>query len=455
MNKAFLSLDILFLFIFSACSFAPKYNRPVVRLPEKKVKTKVNFELSYWWLRFHDKELNYLIKTALRNNDDLLLAYEKINEIRAAYNLASASLYPSLNASAKAYRIKNAELLDVQDTFNDFSLLASLSYDLDLFGKLKNQKKAELARLLAQKYYAKAIRINLISEVAITYFKICEVNKEIDILHRIIAQSLKALSYREREYKNGLINKIVIQQERLALDNDKIYLESLIEQRGILYDRLSFLLGKEPRDIFLSRYDFIALPNPLSLPPFLPSTVLEKRPDILQAQEMLKAANFEIGVARARYFPDISLTGVLGFESRELSNLLKHASSFWNIGGNISTPIFDFGRIKSNIDIAKSQKKQAIFRYIRTVKNAFKEIHDVLLHLSSIKRQIEIQQDQINSYKKILCALKVQYQNGLVSYIKIIYAQKDLEYALIKLTSLKSRYLSQQVLLYKALGGGW
>ncbi len=456
MKKAQLGLYILFLCMFSACSFAPTYHRPKVILPKMKAKDiGTNSKLSSWWIKFQDRRLNCLIKRALKNNDNLLITYEKIEELRAKYNLASSSLYPSLNADAKFYRTRTKEDSCEAEIFNDFSLLANFSYNLDLFGRLRNQKKAAIARFLAQKDYARAVKINLISEVAITYFKLCETNKKIKILHRIINQSLKAIVYRKKEYKNGIINKVIIQRERLELDRARLNLESLIEQKDILSDRLSLLLGKQPKDIFNSRYDFAVLPKPVSLPAFLPSKVLERRPDILQAQQMLRAANFDIGVARALYFPDISLTGVFGFESRQLANLVKHCSSFWNIGGEVNCPIFEFGRIKSNVNVTISKKKQAVFSYIKTVKNAFKEIHDALLLLASIKRQMKIQKEQLASYKDILNMVKKQYKNGLVSYIQVIYAQRDIEYALMKLVSLRSKYLSQEVLLYKVLGGGW
>lgn len=449
---------LLLIFLLSACSFAPKCPTPNFKLPKaKKTSLNTNLKLTNWWKGFNDKKLDDLIDFSLKNNDNLLIAYEKINEARAKYSLFSSSLYPSINAQVGATKTKSSGEMGYGDgeIVNDFKLLGNLSYNLDLFGKIRNQKKAQLELLLAQKSYADAVKINLISEVAITYFKICAINKEIKIANKIVKDSLALYNYKRLKYKNGLIDELSLRRDKIDIDLSKLDVEEIKKRKNILENRLSLLLGKEPRDIFNAQYNSTKLPRPLKIPPFLPSKIIEKRPDIIEAQRQLKAANLEVGVAKAAYFPDIYLTGILGFESQELANLFRSSAGFWQIGAGASVPIFDFGRIKANIKIATSRQRQALFSYIFTVKNAFKEIHEIMGNLSSIKRQIKIQKNQVKNYRNILHITRKQYQNGLVDYAKVIYAKKDYESSLINLIDLKAAYLGQEVLLYKALGGGW
>jgi multidrug efflux system outer membrane protein len=455
MKKFFLFL--LFLAFFTACSFAPKYQRPDVKLPQ--VKTTNNKTISAtWWKQFNDRNLNFLIEEALKNNDNLLLSYEKINEAAAAFNFAKANLYPNLTGSVGAKRVKTSDEASYYGKgtlYNDFNLTGDISYEVDLFGKLKNRKKTELALLLAQKSYADAVKLKLISDVANTYFEITAVNEQIKIMKNLIKRYEESYNYRKKQYKHGIVNELVVHQEKAKLDSSKLNLEKLTENRKLFINVLSLLLGKNPNEIFNSKFKISEeLPQPIKIPPFLPSNVIEKRPDIIQAEENLKAANFEIGVAKAAYFPTISLTGMLGLESREMGNLIQSSAKFWNIGSNLTSTIFDFGRIKANVKIATSRQKQAIINYVLTVKNAFKEIHDAFVRLESIKKQIVLQENRVNDYKNILNISTKQYENGLIDYINVINAKRDFESSYLNLVSLKKEYLKQQVFLYKSLGVG-
>ncbi|UOD34830.1 efflux transporter outer membrane subunit [Deferribacteraceae bacterium V6Fe1] len=454
MKKIVISLTIGLL--LTSCSFAPKYVRPNIELPQSKIvdnKTEISIQ---WWKGYNNERLNQLIDYALKNNDNLLIAFEKINEASATFNLAKANLYPNTFAAGNASRTKVSEEVSSTGqsyTTNSFSISGGVSYEIDLFGKLKNQKKAQLALLLSQKSYADAVRIKLISDVAATYFELCAIDKQIEIEKKLIERYEESYNYRQKQYKYGLINELAVQQEKANLDGSKLSLEVLQENRKLLANVLSLLLGKSPSEIFGSSYNICEkMPEPISIPPFIPSEVVEKRPDIIQAEENLKAANFAIGVAKAAYFPNISLTGALGLQSTDLTNLFQSSANFWNIGGSITTPIFDFGRIKANVKITDSKQKQALLNYIFTVKNAFKEILDAFISLESIQRQIEIQKTQIENFERILEIAEKQYKNGVIDYITVIDAKRNLEKTHINLVNLNKEYLKQLALLYKAMG---
>ncbi|MGA1862184.1 efflux transporter outer membrane subunit [Deferribacter thermophilus] len=455
MKKIVISLTIGLLLV--SCSFAPKYVRPNIELPKAEITDNKSEPFTQWWKRYNDERLNKLIDYALKNNDNLLIAFEKINEASAAFNLAKANLYPNTYAAGSASRTKVSEEVSATGksyTTNNFSISGGVSYEIDFFGKLKNQKKAQLALLLSQKSYADAVRIKLISDVATTYFELCAIDKQLQIENELIKRYEESYNYRQKQLKYGLINELTVQQEKANLDGSKLTLEVLKENRKLLENVLSLLLGKSPSEIFGSSYNVCEkMPEPISLPPFIPSDVVEKRPDIIQAEENLKAANFAIGVAKAAYFPNISLTGALGLQSTDLTNLFQPSANFWNIGGSITAPIFDFGRIKANVKIANSKQKQALLNYIFTVKNAFKEIHDAFIRLESIQKQIKIQKTQIENFKRILYIAEKQYKNGLIDYITVIEAKQHLEKTYINLVNLNKEYLKQQIFLYKALGG--
>jgi len=449
-------ITILIALLMASCSFSPKYVRPNIDLPKAETSDNKSESLKQWWKGYNDEKLNQLVEYGLKNNDSLLIAYEKINEAGAAFNLAKANLYPNISAAGSASRTKVSEEVSLTGksyTTNNFSISGGLSYEIDLFGRLKNQKKAQLALLLSQKGYADAVRIKLISDIITTHFEICAIDKQIAIEKEIIKRYEESYNYREKQYKNGLINELIVNQEKANLDGAKLNLEVLKENRNLLENILSILLGKNPSEIFGSSYVVCEkIPEPINFPPFIPSEIVEKRPDIVQAEEQLKAANFTIGVAKAAYFPNISLTGALGLQSTDLTNLFQSSANFWNIGGSITAPIFDFGRIKANVKIANSKQKQALLNYVLTVKNAFKEVHDAFIKLESIRRQIEIQKTQIQNFERILKIAEKQYNNGIIDYLNVIDAKRNLEKTQISLVNLKKEYLKQQAFLYKAMG---
>jgi|Wag4MinimDraft_11_1082651.scaffolds.fasta_scaffold00456_3 multidrug efflux system outer membrane protein len=456
---------ILISFSIISCSFAPKYSRPTVDLPASDNETTDNqtvdnktgaFINKKWWKNFENEKLNKLVEESLKNNDNLMLAYERINEFEAAFRLSRANLYPSINANASAGRFQTSDEASATGNGlleNDYSLSGSAIFEADIFGKLRNRSKAQKALLLAQKNYADTIKLRIISDTISTYFEICSADLQINTLNNIIDNYKRSFNYRKKQYRNGLVNSLIVKQQEAQLNNSYLSLENITGSKKMLENSLSLLLGKEPKEMFNTKsISCTDLPEPLRLPAMLPSKIIENRPDIVSAEENLKAANFEIGVAKAAYFPTISLTGTFGFESYEFSNFMQSSAEFWNIGGNLTTPIFDFGRIKANVKIANSRQKQALINYIYTVKNAFKEIHDAFIQLENIQNKIERQKTLIADYKEILNISIKQYENGMIDYINVIDARRNLENLYLDLISLNKEYLKQQVFLYKAMG---
>ena len=446
--------------MFAGCSMAPKLIIPKTDLPLKYTAANKNGEISInWWKNFDDSNLNKLIAEALKNNDDLRLAVIRVDEARTYLGLQSANLYPNVNVSASGYRQQTSSETPPKGAgtiFNNFSLSSSMGYELDLWGKLKNKNKAALSSLLASESNQETVKLVLISNVANTYFNLISINKQLQIAKKS-AQSFKdTYEYRQKQHKYGAVNELIVQQAKAQYENAKVLIESLKERKAPQMSALSVLLGKSPKEIFDNNiYLNEALPKPIKVPYALPSALLENRPDIKAAEENLKAKNALIGAAKAAYFPSISLTGLLGFQSEELADLIQHSAKVWNLNSSLNMTIFDFGRIKSNIETAEAQKKEAIIQYEQTVRNAFKEVFDALNKLKISKQKLKAQSKEVEALKRALYLSEKRFDSGYSSYLEVLDAQRGLLNAGLNLVSLNAEVITNEVALYKALGGGW
>lgn len=462
MKHRILAYLILAIMLFPGCSFAPKYAKPKVELPPEPLKAaddaaKINIE---WWKNYQDENLNLLIKEALKNNDDLKLAVARIEEARARLGLSEANRYPVINANAAALRQKTSDevspLGNKGSTDNYFALSAEVAYELDLWGKIKNQREAALSVLLATSASKEALKLSLTANVATVYFNLVSLDQQMQTTENILNRYKDIYEFRLKQYKHGILDEIVVQQAKAQYDSVKILLENLKEQDTVLKSTLAVLLGRTPNEIFVNRYLIERkLPEPIEVPALLPSKLLENRPDIVQAEEALKAANFQIGVAKAAYFPSISLTGTLGLQSLELDNLIQSSAGMWNIGGNLMAPILDFGRIKSNVKITEAQQKEALIQYVKTVKTAFKEVYDALAKITTSRNKLKAQEEELKALEKVLTLANKKYEKGVTDYLTVLDAQRGYLSARLNLTSFQTEVINNQVVLYKALGGGW
>ena len=457
---------VLALLFLHGCSLAPEYKKPEIPLPENfKIEekflnnsTKVNSIHAEWWKGFGDPFLNKLIDEALRNNDDLKIYTSRVEQALSNLKFSRAELYPKFTYSASAERSRFSEemyefMAGIENVFN---LSASVSYELDLWSRLRNEEKASFSRFLATKAERDAFQISLISNVVTLYFNLIAVEKQVRIAEDFLKVQQKIYEFRKKQFSNGLVDELVVEQAKAEYEAAKLRVEELKNQRKHLKTALAILVGRSPKELFEKEITIGKdLPKPLPIPEALPSSLLQKRPDIVAAEERLKALNFEIGVARSAYFPLISLTGAYGFESMELSNLMKHSASVWNLGALITGTIFDFGRTKSMVELKEAEKKEALYNYVKTVKNAFKEVYDALVNISSTYKKFSYQQDQLETLKRLIYLSEKKFEKGLVDYLTVLDAQRTYLNSQLNFISLKAKLLNNYVYLYKALGGGW
>ncbi len=457
-NKVLIILSSTVL-LLSSCSLAPKLSTPKMDMPSKydnKTAQSINVN---WWKNFNDPILNGLIDKALKNNDDLRIAAARIKQAQAQLGITEANLYPNISSSAGRVRqqsSKETSPYHIRTTSSMYTLSGIVSYELDLWGKLRNEKKAALHQLLSSKATQETIKLSLISNVANTYFNLISIDRQLKIAENTEKNYKNTYEYRKKQYKYGTINKIVVSQTKAQYENAKLLVETLKNQKAVMISSLSVLIGESPKRIFENNMEFSKeLPNPIKIPPALPSTILEDRPDIQAALENLKAKNALIGAAKAAYFPSISLTGILGFQSMELSDLLQRSAKFWSLDTNAAQTIFDFGRTKSNVKLTEAQKEEAIAQYRQAVRNAFKEVFDALNTLKTDTSKLKSQEELVNSLKNVLDLANKRFDTGYSDYLEVLDAQKGYLNARLNLERLKEKVLADQITLYKALGGGW
>ncbi|MGB5157915.1 MAG: efflux transporter outer membrane subunit [Desulfobacterales bacterium] len=459
-KKLCISLIVAVMAIYG-CSFAPKYSKPQISLPSEPASVTDNTSTinTNWWENFGDENLNLLIEEALKNNDDLKLAVARIEEARSRLGFAKADRYPVINANGTASRQKtSAEVSFFGGAYinNYFSLSADVAYELDLWGKIKNRKEAALSALLSTKAGKDALQLSLISNVATVYFNLVSLGRQLQTTENILTSYKEIYEFRQKQYKHGVLDEMVVQQAKAQYDSVRILLENLKEQDAILKSTLSLLLGRTPKEIFDNLHNINhKLPEPIVVPAMLPSKLLESRPDIMQAEEYLKAANFQIGVAKAAYFPSISLTGTMGLESFELNKLLQSSAKMWGIGGNLLQPVIDFGRIKSNVKITEAQQKEAVIQYIMTVKTAFKEVYDALVKINTAGKKLSAQEEELKALERVLFLANKKYDVGVVDYLTVLDAQRGYLNASLNIIGYQTEVINNQVVLYKVLGGGW
>ncbi len=481
MKKSKNFLIILICCLFFGCDFAPKLKTPKVELPSKKEFLKgksKDFKLSWgWWKVFHNSELNRIIELAIKNNDDLKIATARLEEVMAFYGLKKSELYPIIGYNLGIARTKIPERIEKQikgivsgfallapgrlniPTFknpqNSYNLLSSVSFELDFWGKLRNAKKAALHKVLATKAARETLKITLISTIIELYYTDVAIQKELKIVENIEKNLKDILAMQKEKEKLGLITKVDIYKTKNAILKIKSLKEDLEKGKRITELMISFLIGESPDKFFKNGLKITGdIPEDLKIPAMLPSDVLLRRPDIIQAEEELKAANFEIGVARAMYFPDINLTGYFGSLSSKFKDLIESNSFFWQIGAGLKGPIWDFGRTKAIVNQAKARKKEALLNYIKTVKNAFKEVYKCFLEVNYENRIFNNSLAQLNNMQKILNIIKFQYNAGIID--KTTFLSIKNTYLELKLNLIQSKLalFKGYVKLYKALGGG-
>ncbi|WP_367847122.1 efflux transporter outer membrane subunit [Rhodoferax sp. WC2427] len=453
----------------SACAIAPvgpNYQRPALDLPATLTSsgTATSVDWLVWWKGFNDPVLDGLLQEAAANSQDLALASARIAEARATLDQNASNFYPTVDLNASAARRRaseNSASLNPGASLysNDRQLGLSASYELDFWGKYARADEAARARLLAQAASRGTVLTTLYANVAQSYFALRALDAQQTLGEQTLATRTENLRLQNRRFGAGVIGEMDLRQAESEAAGIQATLQQTGQARRNAESALAVLLGRKPSDIanpvLVRGADLGALYAAQAIPADLPSDVLTRRPDVVAAEQSLIAANADIGQARAAYFPKLSLTAGLGYQSKDLSDLFDPASLLWNLVGNLTQPIFRAGAIDAVVAASNARQQQALATYTQTVQNAFRDVHDALNNVAAGRDITATTAQRIAALRSTLRLADLRYKNGYSSYLEVLNAQRDLAQAEAGLIDIQRSQLNAVVSLYKALGGGW
>jgi outer membrane protein, multidrug efflux system len=453
------------LICLTGCAVGPNYERPNLKVPGKfayfdslKIadSTAVALIDTTWWSLFGDTTLNGLIKTSLKENSDIQIAAARVEEYMGRFGVTKSDFYPKLNLSATTTH-GQFSAVNTGTTENPgrsvFSVNLNASWEVDIWGKIRRASESAKADLLATEESRKGVVLLIATQVANTYLDLLSARKQLEIANYTVNLRENTLMLFRLRYSKGDISRIELTQ----LESEYWYSKSqipLIEKNiAHLENALCSLIGKNPEAIQTSSsIDSLTLPV---VPTGIPSTILERRPDIKQAENILISANARIGSIKALYYPSISLSGVLGLASNDLTNLFQPYSNVWNVGGGLFAPLFQGGAISNNVKVAESIKKQMVSAYVRTVRNAFKEVENALIDRTKIQEQLNFQKQRVESLSEYYNLAEMRYNEGVSSYLEVLDAQRALFESQLEYVTLQADLLKSVVNIYGSLAGSW
>ncbi|ARO87282.1 transporter [Nitrosospira lacus] len=455
-------IRILLLFsslLLASCAMGPDYSRPPIDTAEKFRMAQTEGQSIAnlpWWELLQDEELQRLINQALLENRDLKRAVASVEELQARLRIARMDFLPKMdiNANAPAMGTLGGFLIPGFPTpFNYFGQ-TTLNWELDIWGRLRRSNEAARADLMAREESRRAIVLTLVSSVAQSYFDLLQFDMQLDIARRALASWEESVAISRAQLRGGLISRLDLDQFEAERANATARVAELERQMVQKENELSVLLGKNPVPI-VRGHSLTEQLMPPEVPAGLPSELLQRRPDILQAEQTLAAATARIGMAKAARFPKLTITGFLGVASPALSNLLLSGSEFGVGGLGLAGPLLNAQGLGFDQRAAEAQARQVLAQYEQTILVAFKEVEDALVAIRTANDQRKTQQEQVEALRSALHVSDLRYKGGITSYVDVLLAKRNLFNAEFALTATHRLHLVSIIQLYKALGGGW
>jgi multidrug efflux system outer membrane protein len=456
--------------VLTGCTVGPNYKRPQVAvpptfrapapLPEQQAASLADLK---WFEVFHDDKLQELVRTALVENYDLQDAVARVQEARANLGIVRSNQLPQLEAGGalELTRLSRDGQFPLPPSFVPSQnrnwgqvSLSLLSFEIDLWGRLRRATESARAALLNAEENRRAIVSTLVSEVAADYFQLLELDYELEISQRTLATRRESLRLVRERKGGGVATRLDLRQAEQLVSSAAENIPALQQQIEQTENRIALLLGRNPEGVGRGR-SLIEQEVPPEVPPGLPSALLDRRPDILGAEQALIAANANIGVAKAAYFPQISLSGALGGQSTSLANLFSGPNRVWSFVPQVTQPIFSGGRLKSTVQVAEAERDRAQISYQRSIQTAFSEVSDALIaHQRTHESRLE-QETLVTALEDRKGLAYVRYRGGVDTQLNALDADRDLFQAELTLAQIRYTELLSVVQLYKALGGGW
>jgi len=455
----------------TGCSLAPTYERPAVDVPAhwqteapwRAAQPADDAPKGPWWQRFNDPQLSKLIDQALRENQSLKVALSNLGQAQALTRVARASLLPTVTASSNDARLRTSAERPLSSyssptmstVQNDFVLRADVSYEADLFSRVRNT----IANAGANEEQAAAnlenFRLLLAAQVATTWYNLRETDAEIDVVQQGLALQRKALAFVTSRHQDGVASGLDLAQQQALVDSTATQAELLTKQRAQYEHALATLVGTPAPAFHIDAVPLTGLDTLPQIPVALPSDVIERRPDVAAAERGAAAANAQVGVARAAFFPSVMLNGGGGWESRDFALLFSAPTLLWSFGTQIAQTVFDAGRTRARVDVANAAYQGAIANYRQTVLGALQEVEDGLAGLQSLDRAASQAHAAVESANKVYDIASVRYEGGLATSLDVITAQQSLLNNQRTAVQILGQQLTTRVFLVKAVGGDW
>ncbi|MFM0511982.1 efflux transporter outer membrane subunit [Paraburkholderia sp. RL17-373-BIF-A] len=444
------------------CLLGPDYVRPTVPTPATfrfEASEAAEVANAMWWEQFGDPVLNDLIAAALADNKDVKIAAARVDQFLGQFVTTRSALFPQVNAGFEASRQRSSIAglptlpPGVNPVFNEFQAPLSAAWEIDFFGKVRRQTESARASLLATEEGRRATILSLVASVASSYINLRDLDQQLSIAKATTESRAGSVKVFQARFAGGDVSQMELAQSESEYEASLATIPQIETQIAQQEDALSVLLGRNPGPILRGR-ELTELEVP-PVPAGLPSDLLQRRPDLRQAEQNLIAANALIGAARALYFPSISLTGLFGTASGQFSKLFTGPARIWSYAGSLTVPIFTAGSISGQVSQAEAQQQQALFQYQQSIQVAFQEVDDSLIALQKSREQLVVQGRQVEALRTYSRLARLRYEGGYTSYIEVLDAERSLFNAQLSYTQTNGLVFSSLIGLYKAMGGGW
>src|SRR5947208_12386912 len=445
--------------LLAACSVGPQYSPPELDVPaafraEVGVPTKESLADLSWWDVYRDPTLRDLLKVAVDQNRDIKIAAARVAEARAQAAIAHVAQLPQVNADFNAQRGRVFQGGDYI-TGQLFAADATVSFEIDLWGRLASLSDAARSNLLATEYARDGVTASLVGDTATAYFDLISFDQQLRVTARTVGVRQRFLELTQSRLRNGAAAAVDVNRAEASLAATQAVAADLKRQIAQTENRLRILLAENPAPVARPAIDLEALPPPPDVPPGLPSSLLERRPDLRQAEANLVGATANVRVAKAALYPTISLTGSFGWESVDLSKLFTGPTKVWALRLDVLQPLINAQRNRNEVEAAQARAEQALLVYQSAVAQAFREVSDALVARQNYAEQLRAQQQQVKSLQEASARILRRYEVGYSSYFEVIDADSSLYAAQLLLVQARRNSLVTVVQLYKALGGGW
>lgn len=457
MNRFWIAL------LLAGCAVQPDYERPAVELPAAwRESGQRAADGGKWWRIYADPALEQLVEDALARNADLMLAAARVDEARALLAQADASFYPSVDANASRSRSLSSAATGtlppgVPRERNNYRATLDVAYEIDLWGRLRSSARAARADLLASEAARDTVRIALAADVAKGYFALHALDAQVEATRRTLDLRERALALQKKRFDGGLISEFDYRQLEAEAAATRAQLPPLERERELQEAALAVLLGRSPKEIIETGIARSPDPESRMQPPLvpsgLPSELLLRRPDLVEAEQRLVAANARVAVARAAFFPSIALTGFLGSEAAAMRNLFSGPAGIWSFAAALAQPIFSGGSLDAQLAGAEARERQALARYQGAIQNAFREVRAALAAQNRARESFEAQGERARALASALKLARLRYENGLASQLDVIDAERNLLAAEVSRHDALREQRAAVADLYKALGG--